>query len=102
MLAEEYVEIFDELGIYDHQEAPNLGRTLKHPGTDLPSLYFNRNRQIGVYFTGYLEDERHFPEHPWERIPDYMVKRGDRGRLNVVPMAGRERRAFESLLESLR
>ena len=101
MTAEQYVRLFDELSIYDHQGVPNLGRTLKHPGTDLPSLYFNRNEQIGVYFTGYMEDERYFPEHLWERILDNRVKLGDRGRRNIVPRAGRERRAFESLINFL-
>ena len=101
MAAEAFVILFDALGIYDHQGAPNLGRTLKCDGRVLPSLYFNRNREGVVYFTAYIHDEGYLPESLWERIPDFRLKSGDSGRLNIVPRAGRERRAFQSLLDSV-
>ena len=89
MTSETFVDLFDELGIYDHQRAPNLGRTLKYGGADLPSLYFNRNREGVVYFTGYMEDKGYFRESLWEEIPDHRLKLSDGGRLNIIPMAGR-------------
>ena len=101
MTSETYVNLFDELGIYDHQGAPNLGRTLKYGGVDLPSLYFNRNRESVVYFTGYMEDISYFPESLWVPIPDHKLKLSDGGRLNIIPKAGRERRALQSLLDSV-
>ena len=104
MEANQYVQMFDELGIYDHQGVPNCGRKLKHPGVDLPSLYFNSNPAVDVYFAAYTKDERHFPVHLWGRIPDNLVKSRDRqsaGGLPVVPQAGTERRAFEFLVDSL-
>ena len=97
MTAEHYVGIFDELGIYDHQGAPNQGRKLKHPGVDLPSLYFNSNYDVDVYFAARMKDEGHVPERLWERIPAHLVKLRDRqsaGGLPIVPRAGRERPAF--------
>lgn len=100
MTAEQYVSIFDELGIYDHRGAPNRHKTLKHPGVDLPSLYFNRNRSGLIYFTAKLYDREYFPENHWARIPDYLLKRKDNGLLNIVATEGRERRAFVSLIES--
>ena len=66
MEANQYVQMFDELGIYDHQGVPNCGRKLKHPGVDLPSLYFNSNPAVDVYFAAYTKDERHFPVHLWD------------------------------------
>ena len=104
MTADQFVDLFGELGIYDHRGVPNGGRVLKHSRVDLPTLYFNRNKDVGVYFVGHLCDQDHFPETFWARIPDNLVKARDRqfaDRLPIVPRAGRERRAFELLLESL-
>lgn len=104
MLAEQYVQLFDELGIYDHRGVPNGGRILKHQRANLPALYFNRNKDVGVYFVGKLCDQQQFPEHLWARIPDNLVKGRDRQSadlLPIVPIEGMERRAFESLTISL-
>ena len=114
MTAEKYVDVFDELGIYELDERggehsiarPNTGRVMRHRDVDLYplSLYFNRNRTVGVYFVGKLRDEDHFSECLWERISDDTVKLSDQriaGSLPIVPRVDRERRAFESLLESL-
>ena len=114
MSADQYVRLFDELGIYecdnsgvDHRiDRPNTGRVMRHPDVDLCSfsLYFNRNGEVGVYFVGIVKDENYFPERLWERIPDHLVKDRDRqakGGLPIIPRAGREWRAFESLIDSL-
>ena len=112
MTREQYARMFHALNIYECDESgvdhridrPNTGRVMRHTEVDLRmlSLYFNPNKLRDVHFSAKSGVEEYFPARFWELLPDNMVKESDWGRLNVVPRAGRERRAFESLLESLR
>lgn len=108
MTRERYIRMFESLDMYEcdesgvhHQIArPNTGRVMRHPDVDLPRFYFNRNRNGLVYFAAKLYDQEYFPEDHWDRMPYNLVKDSDGIRLNIVPIAGRERRAFASLIES--
>ena len=103
----EYVALFEELGFYCQDREGDLfppadayytGRPLRHPGADLPTIYFAGNEEEGVRFAVYLDDLRHFPPEHWDEIGPHGAE--DPGRItNLVPRSGHERAAFVALLE---
>ena len=94
MTKEQYIELFLGLGFYNIE----IAHTLKHRRS-IPSLYFNSNREVGVYFTGYPYDRHTFSRLLWDDVPAHLVKKKDvPGHINIVPKAGRERAAFMELL----
>lgn len=97
MDAEAYLRLFDDLSFDTRNLSPNNGWLLRHPRLSA-RLYFNRNREIGVYFTGYPGDSDKFPPDLWTRVPAERIKKSDHNLFNAIPMAGMERRAFSALL----
>lgn len=92
MTEAQYRELFESLGI----EERGLGYVLRYAGQPR-RVYFNRNRNVGVYFSAHADDEAWYPSHMWERIDDRLIKVKDHGRLNVVPRPVMETSAFRNL-----
>ena len=93
MTEQQYYGLFGTLGI----EARGLRYVLRYRG--LPRrVYFNRYRDVGIYFSAHSDDEAWYPIDLWERIDSYRVQRIDHDRLNVVPKPGQETAAFRNLV----
>ena len=93
MTEDQYRELFETIGI----EARELRHVLRYGG--LPrGVYFNRNRDVGIYFSAHGDDEAWYPSNLWEKIDPYRVQEADHRRLNVVPRLGMETRAFGNLV----
>ena len=93
MTEDQYRELFEIVGI----EARELRHVLRYRG--LPRrVYFNRNRDVGVYFSAHCGDEAWYPRNLWEKIDTYRVQKADHRRLNVVPRPGMTTRAFLNLV----
>ncbi len=99
MDAEGYIELFRELG-FEPKKNPNDGKVLRHRRrVPPPSLYFNRNTSIGVYFTCTSSlDMDKFPSQLWSEIPLHLVKKKDGRYLNIIPKSGRERDALANII----
>lgn len=95
-----YLEILEELGVDTDALSVNNGNILKmRNGRSAPGVYFNRNTDEVIHFT--LNVGGVFASDAlWERLPDEVIKKKDRGKPNVVPIPGRERQALRQLLES--
>ena len=93
MTEDQYRGLFSAIGI----EARELRHVLRYGG--LPRrVYFNRNRDVGIYFSAHAGDEAWYPSNLWEKIDSYWIQKADNGRLNVVPRLGMETRAFQDLV----
>ena len=93
MTENQYRELFRTLGI----EARQLGHVLRY--ADQPKrVYFNRNRNVGIYFSAHADDEAWYPGNLWVKIESHRVQKVDHGRLNVVPRSGMETSAFRNLV----
>ena len=93
MNEDQYRELFEAVGI----EARELRHVLRYRG--LPKrVYFNRNKNVGIYFSAHADDESWYPTTLWARIYPYQVQRVDRRRLNVVPRDGMATAAFQNLV----
>ena len=93
MTEDQYRGLFSAIGI----EARELRHVLRYGG--LPRrVYFNRNRDVGIYFSAHADDEAWYPSNLWEKIDPYWVQKADHGRLNVVPRPGMATRAFQDLV----
>lgn len=93
MTEEQYRELFGTIGI----EAGELRHVLRYGG--LPRrVYFNRNGNVGIYFSAHEDDESWYPSNLWEKIDPDRVQKKDRRRLNVVPRLGMATRAFRNLV----
>lgn len=88
-----YRELFQKVGI----EVRRIGHTLRWRGRSM-RCYFNRNRDVGVYFTANPKDSSLYLDHLWEGIDARRVKQQDRPLLNVRPVLGREHAAFLALV----
>lgn len=89
----QYRELFKTVGI----EAREMRHVLRYG--DLPRrVYFNRNRDVGIYFPAHVDDKAWYPGKLWENIDPYRVQKADRYRLNVVPRPGMETSAFRNLV----
>ena len=89
----EYREMFETMGI----EARKLRHVLRYGG--LPRrVYFNRNKDVGIYFSAHGDDEAWYPSNLWEKIGPYRVQKADHKRLNVVPRPGMATGAFRNLV----
>ena len=108
MTKDEYIELFKSLRFHckDKQGnrlpveiAYNAGRTLRHPDTMLPTVYFCGNEH-GVYFVVKSSQNDRFgsawrvfgPQKDSDNNPRYMT---------LIPLSGFERVAFEGLLSGL-
>ena len=92
-----YEELFRQLGFHHVEKR----KTLKHPELS-SSIYFNRTIDDEVYFTGYLRDESLYSDELWQFLLAKQ-KKDDRAQLiTLVPIAGKEREAFLSLLGDFR
>ena len=90
---DQYRELFGTIGI----EAGELRHVLRYGG--LPRrVYFNRNRDVGIYFSAHGDDEVWYPSNLWEKVNPYRVQKVDHRRLNVVPRHGMATRAFRNLV----
>ena len=87
----QYRELFEELGI----EARQITHTLRWRGKSM-RCYFNRNHDVGIYFTANPNDAPLYPDHLWERVEARRVKQKDRPLLIVRPLSGRELVAFRA------
>ena len=97
MDAEGYARLFKTLGVDAGNSKPNNSKVLRHPRFII-SLYFNRNREVGVYFSTNSQHSGSFPPHLWVTVPPDSVNKKARNVLNIVPKAGKEREAIASLL----
>ena len=99
MTIDDYLNILDHLGVDTHDLKP--GKVLRmRDGRRAPGMYFNCKKSIGIYFTLYLPGP-FANESLWDYLPDEQIgKRRDKGKPNVVPKPGMERRALRQLLES--
>ena len=95
---DQYIARFRELGVRAvHRE------TLKWLDNNVqlrPSIYLNRNREVGVYFT----IRRPYPELDpdlFQQVPREMVKEKDRDKLNVRALGGREPAAIRQLVRQI-
>lgn len=95
MTENQYRELLKALGI----EARRLGHVLRYAGQPR-RLYFNQNRNVGIYFSAHADDEAWYPSNLWEKIGRYQVKGTDHGRLNVIPRSGMATSAFRNLVEN--
>ena len=91
----QYRELFRTLGI----EARQLGHVLRYAGHPR-RVYFNRNRNVGIYFSAHAHDAAWYPGNLWVKIDPYRVQKADHGRLNVVPRFGMAAAAFGNLVEN--
>jgi hypothetical protein len=78
------------------------GFLLKHPSQP-PSVYFNKKGNAKsdaglVYFTTYRRDLAKFPPELWQEIAPQQKKDEPPKFRTLVPVAGKERAAFQSLL----
>ena len=93
MTKDQYRELFRSLGIEDR----GLGHVLRYGG--LPKrVYFNRNRDVGIYFSAHGDDGAWYPRSLWEVIDPSRVQKVDHRRLNVVARSGMETGAFRNLV----
>ena len=70
MTEDQYREMFETMGI----EARELRHVLRYGG--LPRrVYFNRNKDIGIYFSAHGDDEAWYPSNLWEKIDPYRVQK---------------------------
>ena len=93
MTEQQYYDLFGTLGI----EARGIRYVLRYGGRP-KRVYFNRYRDVGIYFSAHRDDEAWYPIDLWERIDSYRVQRIDHDRLNVVPKPGLETAAFRNLV----
>ena len=93
MTEEEYRELFGTLGI----EARKLRHVLRNGGVPR-RVYFNRNKDVGIYFSAHGDDETWYPSNLWGKIHPNRVQKVDHRRLNVVPKPGMEAVAFRNLV----
>lgn len=91
----QYVELFRELG-FDEAEK---GKTLKH-WKAIPSIYFNIKADGTVYFTSYRKFADRFSDVLWKELDAQQSKDDKPHLMTQRPMPGKERAAFESLLDA--
>ena len=89
---DEYTRLFWRLGFFDIE----TGKTLKHR-RPIPSLYFNC-RYGAVSFVVYTKDEHRYHPNVWDQLPPQKRKDAKHNLMTIVPKSGREREAFEELL----
>ncbi len=93
MKEDQYRDLFETMGIEDR----GLRHVLRYGG--LPTrVYFNRNKDVGIYFSAHGDDEAWYPSCLWEEIDPYRVQKTDLRRLNVVPRLGMATAAFRNLV----
>ena len=93
MTEDQYRELFGTMGI----EVRELRHVPRYGG--LPRrVYFNRNRDVGIYFSAHGDDGAWYPSNLWEKIDPYRVQKVDNRRLNVVPRPGMATGAFRNLV----
>ena len=96
-----YLLILKELGVDTQNLSVNNGWVLRmRNGSKVDGVYFNRNRAGVVHFTVNPNSSVVIDWSLWEDLPDEQIKQKDRGKPNVVPNPGMERRALRQLLES--
>ncbi len=94
MIENQYRELFKTLGI----EERGLYHVLRYGGV-ARRVYFDRNREVGIYFSAHSDDEAWYPSNLWDKIdPDLIPRKADQDRLNVVPKPGMEVDAFRNLV----
>lgn len=96
MNAEGYIALLLELGY--ERRMPNDAKLLRHSRTNMPRLYFNRNRD-GVYFVGYKAENQYFHPAHWTWLVPQKGKDDKPNLITIVPKSGREREAFAELLK---
>ena len=70
MTEDQYRELFETMGI----EAGELRHVLRYGG--LPRrVHFNRNKDVGIYFSAHGDDEAWYPSSLWEKIDPYLVQK---------------------------
>ena len=101
--ATDYLRILDELGIDTEQLRPvqaHSSRILKgKDGQRFPGLYFNRQGAVSYFTVNPGVAAVDVDWNLWQNAPSSVtIPRFDRGKHNIVPRPGQERRAFQSLL----
>ena len=106
MNQEQYVEMFEKLGLYCRDRYGNdrpiytayrSGRKLRHPDRDLPTIYFCTYDQR-IYFSVRVEDSHHYPAHLWDMFRPRPRGERDEAYMCLAPREGMERRAFRQLI----
>jgi hypothetical protein len=98
MNKEAYPELLESLGFIG-TFPPNDGNRLRHRDRDVPTLYFNSNRDRLIYIAVFARERDMFPDDLWEDFPGY-VKVKDRGPTYraIVPRQGKEHLALSDLI----
>ena len=90
-----YAGIFRRLGFTQIER----GKLLKHPEMAY-SIYFNNRRDGFVFFTAARKDDGVYSDRAvWSILPPQQVKDEKPCFMTVVPVAGKEAYAFETLLK---
>lgn len=87
--------ILRELGFHNIE----VRKVLKH-AKPIPSLYYNRDGQGVVYFTGRRKDEMRYLPDLWIEVDPRQSKDKDPNLMTMRPRQGRERMAIASILET--
>jgi len=77
-----------------------VGRVLRHTTAPIPSLYYNRDREGVVYFTGRKKDLGRYSAVVWVQVEPRQKKDRKPDLINMRLRQGKERAAFVSLLGS--
>jgi hypothetical protein len=94
MQIEVYISILRSLGFQQVER----GKVLTHT-KQVPSIYLNRRRDGFVFFTAYRKDSALYADrHVWLELEPQQVKDRQPQFMTVVPVAGKERYAFETLI----
>ena len=101
--ATDYLRILEELGIDTEQlrsTQSHSSRILKgRDGQRFPGLYFNRQAGISYFTVNSGVAAVEIDWNLWQGVPSAIaVPYFDRGKHNVIPRPGQERRALQSLL----
>lgn len=89
-----YADILEDLGFHSIE----IGKTLKHWRRSIPSLYFN-SRCGEVFFAGWSKDRQRFSPRLWKHISPPNKRHEKPNVITIVPKPGRERDAFEDLIQ---
>jgi hypothetical protein len=98
MNSEAYPELLESLGFVDIGR-PNDGNRLRHRDRDVPTLYFNSNKDHRIFFAAFARERDIFPDDLWEDFRGY-VKAKDSGPTYraIIPRQGKEHLAFSDLI----
>lgn len=90
----QYRQAFRALGYAD----TGMWKVMKHSTTAVPSMYFNRSASGRISFVVHSKDFAFFQPDLWKVIGPEKSKDDKPDLMTLVPVAGSEVQAFQSLL----